>query len=112
MMDHSSRFMAVTLRTGVCMAAIVCFAGAAPAIAKKARVVCEYGRCWQTDAGWGYPYGYRPPTKWNRRAFVLPVRLRRATAKREQTVSALTTSARARGSLAIFTAIRRASSLV
>ncbi len=71
-MDASSRFMAAMLRTAAFMGAIVCVAGATPAIAKKARVVCEYGRCWQTDAGWGYPHGYRPPTKWEQKGFCPP----------------------------------------
>jgi hypothetical protein len=44
----------------------------APAIAKKARIVCEYGRCWQADAGYDYQYGYRPPTKWEQKGFCPP----------------------------------------
>ena len=70
--DHSSRFMMMILRTAVCVAAIMCIADTAPAIAKKARLVCEYGRCWQTGAGYDYQYGYRPPTKWEQKGFCPP----------------------------------------
>jgi hypothetical protein len=70
--DRSSRFMVVILRTAVCVAALMCFADTALAIAKKARLVCEYGRCWQTGAGYDYQYGYRPPTKWELKGFCPP----------------------------------------
>jgi hypothetical protein len=68
--DHSLRFMMI-LRTAVCVAAIMCVADTAPAIAKKARF-CEYGRCWQTGAEYDYQYGYRPPTKWEQKGFCPP----------------------------------------
>jgi hypothetical protein len=61
--DHRFLFMVVTLRTVVCVAAIVCFADTAPAIAKKARLICDYAGCWQAGPGYEYPYGYRPSTK-------------------------------------------------
>jgi len=64
--------MVVTLRTAVCVAAIVCFADTAPAIAKKARLVCDYAGCWQAGPGYQYPYGYRPPTKWEQKGFCPP----------------------------------------
>ena len=50
----------------------MCFADMARAIAKKACLVCEYDRCWQTGAGWGYPYGYRALTKWEQKGFCPP----------------------------------------
>src|SRR5262249_27812288 len=65
--------MTIILRTAICVAAIMCFVNTAPAIAKKARIVCEYGRCWQADAGYDYRYGYRPPTKWEQKVFCPPV---------------------------------------
>ena len=35
------------------------------------RVVCDqYGSCW--DAGPGYGYEYRPPSKWERKGFCPP----------------------------------------
>ena len=55
-----------------CVAAIMCVADTAPAIAKKARLVCEYGRRWQTGAGYDYQYGYQPPTKWEQKGFCPP----------------------------------------
>ena len=60
------------LRTAIFVAAIMCFAHTAPAIAKKARLVCEYGSCWQAGAGYDYEYGYRPPTKWEQKGFCPP----------------------------------------
>ena len=96
------------MRTAVCVAALMCFADRAPAIAKKARLVCEYGRCWQTGAGYDYQYGYRPPTKWEQKGFVLPVRLRRAAvSESSEPPRPLSKSS---GSFAIFGTIRRASS--
>jgi hypothetical protein len=65
-------FMMMILRTAVCVAAIMCVADTAPAIAKKARLVCEYGRCWQNGAGYDYQYAYRPPTKWEQKGFCPP----------------------------------------
>ena len=70
--EHRSFFMMTVLRTAVCAAAIICFADTAPAIAKKARLVCEYGRCWQSGAGYDYQYGYPPPTKWEEKGFCPP----------------------------------------
>ena len=64
--------MKMILRAAICVAAIICFVDTAPAIAKKARIVCEYGRCWQTGAGYDYQYGYRPPTKWEQKGFCPP----------------------------------------
>src|SRR5262245_30311665 len=70
--DHSAWLMTMILRTAICVAAIMCVVDTAPAIAKKARIVCEYGRCWQADAGYDYQYGYRPPTKWEQKGFCPP----------------------------------------
>src|SRR6516225_12442366 len=70
--DHRFLFMVVTLRSAVCVAAIVCFADTAPAIEKKARLVCDYAGCWQAGPGYEYPYGYRPPTKWEQKGFCPP----------------------------------------
>jgi len=50
----------------------VCIADTAPAIAKKARVVCDYAGCWQAGPGYEYQYGYRPPTKWEQKGFCPP----------------------------------------
>jgi hypothetical protein len=77
-MDHTSRFMVMTLKTAVCIAAIGCFAGAAPAIAKKVRVVCRPMQGGDTHTATGRR------RNGNRRAFVLPVRLKRVTVKRKQ----------------------------
>jgi hypothetical protein len=70
--DHRFLFMVVILRTVVCVAAIVCFADTAPAIAKKARLICDYAGCWQAGPGYEYPYGYRPPTKSEQKGFCPP----------------------------------------
>jgi hypothetical protein len=48
---------------------------------ENARLVCdEFGRCWQSQSApyasrfpySGYGYGYRPPTKWERKGFCPP----------------------------------------
>lgn len=80
-------------KAGIYAAAIICFAGS-PAVAtiqlgsalsagdpvKNIGLVCdEYGRCWQTGPTYGpgyygpyHRYGYRPPTKWERKGFCPP----------------------------------------
>jgi len=105
--------MVVTLRTAVCVAAIMCFADTAPAIAKKARLVCEYGRCWQTGAGYDYQYGYRPPTKWELKGFCPPGQAKKGQLLSESSEPPHATAFRNNsGGLAIFTAILRALSNV
>ncbi len=78
----------IRFKAGIYAAAIICFA-VSPAVAtmqsgsalsagepvKNIGLVCdEYGRCWRTGPayGWDYRYGYRPPTKWERKGFCPP----------------------------------------
>ena len=75
----------IKLRMVLCAAVVLCFAqttggalslssapvAGADRIVQDARVVCDqYGSCW--DAGPGYGYEYRPPSKWERKGFCPP----------------------------------------